>query len=387
MKLLNCSAEEFIKRLNNKKVICFGAGTTLIQAQTEDAKIEHLEEHIAFFVDNDKKKQEIKYEYYNKKFDIKSVEAFKDIDVGGYVLLITCSSYADIYHQLKDMPEIQDMECYMYELVCFGSEIDIENFFIREINKHSYKDRKSILSEMHLKDKHKNQRCFIIGNGPSLRIEDLELLKDEVTFAANAVYLCFDQTDWRPTYYFCVDNRGYGRIHDEINHVEAQCRFVPYLSALLAGKVYDEITYYNRQYQGACIEGNKISLNNNYKFSDNVEEVVYQGTTVVYDAIQFAVYMGFSEIYLLGVDFSFQLEYQPDGSVMETDAERDHFIDNYNRNFENLVPATPIYAMKWAYQKAKEVCDQKGIIIRNATRGGKLEVFERVSFDSLIKKF
>ena len=41
------------------------------------------------------------------------------------------------------------------------------------------------------------KRCFIIGNGPSLRIEDLERIKDD-TFAVNRIYKIFDKTFWRP---------------------------------------------------------------------------------------------------------------------------------------------------------------------------------------------
>ncbi len=387
MKLVNCAVEHFIGRLNGRKVICFGAGTTLIQAQTENVKINGLEEHIAFFIDNDKSKQGLTYEYCNRTYDIKSVEAFKNIVAKDYVILITCSAYADIYSQLKGIPETRDMECYMYEPLCFGGdEIDLENFFSHEVEKRPYKEWKNILRQMHLKDKHKNRRCFLIGNGPSLTTEDLELLKDEVTFAANAIYLCFERTDWRPTYYFCVDIRGYRRMCDEVKQVNAECRFVPYLGALMAGKVYDGITYYNRQYQSASVKNNRIAFNDKYNFSDNVEEIVYQGSTVVYDMIQFAVYMGFTEIYLLGVDCNYQFEYQPDNTIVETDAVRDHFVEQYDEVFKNLVLGAPVFAMKLAFEKAKEVCDQKGIVIKNATRGGKLEIFERVSFDSLVKK-
>ena len=35
-----------------------------------------------------------------------------------------------------------------------------------------------------LKDLYAGKRCFIIGNGPSLRKEDLESLKDEVCIAS-----------------------------------------------------------------------------------------------------------------------------------------------------------------------------------------------------------
>lgn len=53
------------------------------------------------------------------------------------------------------------------------------------------------------KDKHKNDICFILGNGPSLQVDDLERLQRAgiVTFATNRIYNIFPNTSWRPTYY------------------------------------------------------------------------------------------------------------------------------------------------------------------------------------------
>src|SRR4030066_2585922 len=38
-----------------------------------------------------------------------------------------------------------------------------------------------------------NQRCFIIGNGPSLRQTDLSKLRGEFTFGLNRIYLLFPE--------------------------------------------------------------------------------------------------------------------------------------------------------------------------------------------------
>ena len=56
-----------------------------------------------------------------------------------------------------------------------------------------------------LKNRYAGKRCFVIGNGPSLTKEDLELLRNEVTFASNRIYKMFDKTDWRPTFYAVFD--------------------------------------------------------------------------------------------------------------------------------------------------------------------------------------
>ena len=49
------------------------------------------------------------------------------------------------------------------------------------------------------------RRCFILGNGPSLRVDDLGRLKGEITFASNKIYLAFDKTEWRPSYFTLCD--------------------------------------------------------------------------------------------------------------------------------------------------------------------------------------
>ena len=48
-----------------------------------------------------------------------------------------------------------------------------------------------------LQNIHKGKRAFILGNGPSLSIADLNKLKNEITFASNKIYLAFEKTDIR----------------------------------------------------------------------------------------------------------------------------------------------------------------------------------------------
>ena len=69
MILKNCNLEEFIKRLNGRKIICFGAGSLLkqpIEAIIDSSS--SFSNYIDFFVDNDSKKCGLLYEYNNKYF-------------------------------------------------------------------------------------------------------------------------------------------------------------------------------------------------------------------------------------------------------------------------------------------------------------------------------
>ena len=55
------------------------------------------------------------------------------------------------------------------------------------------------------RDAYQGQRCFIIGNGPSLRVADLDRLKGEFSIASNSIYRLFGDTAWRPTMYTAHD--------------------------------------------------------------------------------------------------------------------------------------------------------------------------------------
>ena len=56
-----------------------------------------------------------------------------------------------------------------------------------------------------IKDIHKGQRGFVVGNGPSLKACDLTKIRGEVSIASNLIHLIYDQTLWRPTYLTVVD--------------------------------------------------------------------------------------------------------------------------------------------------------------------------------------
>src|SRR5689334_4044737 len=53
------------------------------------------------------------------------------------------------------------------------------------------------------RDRHKGRRCFVIGNGPSLKEQDLSPLVDEITLVTNSFYAHPIVGDsWQPSYYF-----------------------------------------------------------------------------------------------------------------------------------------------------------------------------------------
>lgn len=239
--------------------------------------------------------------------------------------------------------------------------------------------------------KHDGKRCFIIGNGPSLKMEDLNRLKKEVTFASNAIYTLYESTDWRPTYYCATDPIFCKEMMSEEENMKILmngCE-AAFTSILCEGMLYKDNPDMERLYYMRVLDA--ISDDGYPLFSINCDKQVYKAATVTYAMLQLAVYMGFKEIYLLGMDFSYSVERHKDNTVIKNNVSNHMYeMEEEEKRFYELVKNR--YGVNYiadvdlqlaGYQVTKRYADTHGIKIFNATRGGKLEVFQRVDFDTL----
>lgn len=209
-----------------------------------------------------------------------------------------------------------------------------------------------------------NKRIFIVATGPSIRLEDLELLheKKELTMSVNGIYNLFEKMEWRPTYYVVSDGLAIREYADYCKIGDVMPKTEKFLSDNYLDFWLDDK---DRTYH--CFR--QIQQSRGMEFSDDCAEQVYSGSTVVYACLQLAVYMGAKEIYLLGCDFSFS---------KDMSAEENHCYKK-----KNVTYTFDFNRVKQGYEKARKYAEEHGIKIYNATRGGKLEVFERVNFDDL----
>jgi len=229
------------------------------------------------------------------------------------------------------------------------------------------------------KNRHEGQKVFILGNGPSLNRCDLKLLKNEITFGVNSIFLNHENMGFHPTYYvvedvFVAEDRA-----KEINAYKGPIKFFG-------------------NYLKYCISDSEDTrwLNVRFRYDDypdfpyfstNAARMVWVGGTVSYICLQLAYYMGFSEIYLVGFDHSYTIPTDADMIGTEIKSKSDdpnHFNPDYFGNGYRWHDPR-VDRMEMAYAKAKEVFEQNGRKIYNATDGGKLEVFPRVEYSEIKK--
>ena len=160
---------------------------------------------------------------------------------------------------------------------------------------------------------------------------------------------------------------------EEVREIEAEMKFIPAELEWYSGIKIKWRTLFHLE---------NCDFSKKPLFSEDIAKRIYNSRTVVYTAIQIAVYMGFKEIYLIGVDHHFHTSMNSKGEIIVDHSAKDYFSDKYNEDKENLyIPNTDLSTL--SFIAAKEYADSHNVKIYNATRGGKLEVLPRVSFDSL----
>lgn len=218
-------------------------------------------------------------------------------------------------------------------------------------------------------DIHKGKRCFIIGCGPSLRVEDLDKLAEnhELCISVNGILRVYPETKWRPQYYLISDPFVFNMRREELLKNED----VPYM--LIADECLKEMPVgkfikYHQSY---------LPIKNGYAagFSKDFSKGAYNGGTVIYTCIQFAAYLGCNELYLYGLDHTFSRH-------------QEHFVKDYLSGhadpvFDAMTPEMLVQSMEAGYRTAKQAMKSLGIKIYNASRKTALDVFERVDFDTL----
>lgn len=175
------------------------------------------------------------------------------------------------------------------------------------LNKHG-RPYSLIKNNKELYNIHRGERCFILGNGPSLREIDFRLLKNEYVFSVNYFNLVDGYRDVKTNVHLWMDMNTFGmrpeakedpqmlkRNFREIGEENPLC-FVP-IQAYPFVKKYKLDDRLRIRY----LHHDKDMLDEKITYID-LTKGIYTTTTVVQYAIQVAIYMGFSKIYLLGCD-------------------------------------------------------------------------------------
>lgn len=225
------------------------------------------------------------------------------------------------------------------------------------------------------KNMYRGRRCFVVATGPSLRMEDLETLHrhGELCISMNGIFLAFPKVAWRPDFYMFLDFGG-EFLHDHLDELD-----IPYKIISDENPEYWKESHPENVYKIHLMSGNALDAVDS--FSDDMVTGCYCNGTVTNSCLQFATYLGCSEIYIIGLDFYKSV--------------RTHFIEDYDNSMltDEEAGLLPGYTEEHlanlfyrGFRVARRYADaHPPLKIYDATRDGYFDVFERRDFDTLFE--
>lgn len=174
--------------------------------------------------------------------------------------------------------------------------------------KHTHKDVCSLVGKnKKFKNLHVGKRCFIMGNGPSLKEVNFELLANEYVFGVNQI---MDIDGWEKAninYWVCIDGNYLGMLNcSEYSFFQKIEKFD---GKKIVGFVPVEARFYCKQHElEQVLDLNYVNFKQQYINLDqmthiseiDLEKFIMQPYNAVIACINIALYMGFKEIYLVG---------------------------------------------------------------------------------------
>lgn len=148
--------------------------------------------------------------------------------------------------------------------------------------------------------RHKGQRCFVAGNGPSLNQIDMTKLNNEIVFGSNRCYLGYPDWGFDFPYWGIMD-----RLQVEEYATEYENN-IPSSSVVFYPFEYLPFI----QFKKSCPVNFSYDSRPPIRFS-NSPEILHLGYTVTYMLLQIAVIMGCNPIYLIGTDHKYNLATAP----------------------------------------------------------------------------
>lgn len=254
-------------------------------------------------------------------------------------------------------------------------------YFLRKIGIYPY-DKE--LVDLENKYKGKRKRVFVVATGPSLRVEDLEWLEKtgEISIACNGIFRLYDKTKWRPDYYFINDDRAYRDDYVKMNEnfcIEANAKKLALIPEDCKRDIKYKIDKKRLAFVPVCYHDHwVVRPGKRCKYSSDMKNICNDLYTVTNSMIALADYMGFEEIYLIGVDCNYY-----GNQVHAADGESKSYEHMDEKEKASYIGETELN-FQIGFREAKRGAEQNGKRVYNATRGGSLEVFERVKMDDII---
>jgi hypothetical protein len=219
-----------------------------------------------------------------------------------------------------------------------------------------------------LKNRYSGEKAVIVCNGPSLLKTDFSLLVDIYCFGLNKINLLFENQSWRPSSIVAINRFVIEQNADFFNQTDIPL-FID-SKGIKSIRSRDNIIY--------------LHSSGPPKFARDCTVSICQGYTVTFVAMQLAFHMGFKAIALIGCDHRYDTRGTPSKTVTSGEIDHNHFDPHYFANGKKW-QLPDLLNSEVFYTLARDIYQQDGRYILNATEGGNLDVFPRITLERFLR--
>ena len=219
---------------------------------------------------------------------------------------------------------------------------------------------------------------LVVGNGPSLRLDDLEAFDalGVPSIASNKINMVFDRTTWRPKLFTIADPLLLHKLTAE--HYENIDRILlPHIEMLMA-KTPRKLPW--RHLSDAAGQEKYLTRNEELHPLNGF----FAGGTITVSNLQLAIWAGAKTVYVIGCDHFYANESSETKSKKSAhQGSSNHFDPNYRQPGE-IVNEAAIGLMSRGYATMREIAEQRGVRIINITRTSALDAYERDTIENAL---
>lgn len=220
-----------------------------------------------------------------------------------------------------------------------------------------------------LKDSCKTRPMLVVGNGPSLNDTPLDEFAGTPAIGTNKINLIFPRTSWRPSMILCMNRHVMRQNQDWFATTEIPVFYSWQSRWFISKENRNTASYF-------------LNLTTP-DFSTDITSGVGLAWTITYAALQFAYYAGADPVILVGIDHSFATKGPANKLVINPGDDVNHFDPGYfpAGTAWNL---PDLQASEDAYRRARIAFENSGRSILDATTGGRLDIFDKISVDEAL---
>lgn len=250
----------------------------------------------------------------------------------------------------------------------------------------SDEERQVLDRNRELHNRHRGERCFILATGPSIKTQNLTPLRNETCIAVSNFFVHPDYLTIRPQYY-CVapyhlpiTEEGWQTWMAEIAAGTAEATLLFWLADRERNGGDGRFRRRNVHHLAAGGAWDDLLAN-----GVDLTRAVPGPASVPVMALMLGIYMGFTDVYLLGCDHDWILHLNESRHFYEESESALKRADYDEWSGTDLESQCRDYVGLWQqYKFIRRLTLGAGVHVYNATRGGLLDVFPRVDLDVVL---